>query len=299
MCALKQENVGLEKGSLLESLDGNLYSIVNFLGRGKNNIVWRVLCVSGKRRGQFFALKLQYNLKKTRVKRFFREVEFLKQQSCTLITQYRDSGYYEARDSKVYPFAVIDCFPETLREYFRNTGLTFEKKMRFSCQLLAGLNWLRDLNVLHRDIKPENIFTNGEAVVLGDFGLVKDLSKMHVLAKSFNDLDFFDETSSMPRFYRTPELVDYAKNMELLRIESDTFQMGLVLAELFTGMNPLKQSEDKLSAIELIELPEISDSNYGKQIRELILGMLEMDYQKRLKPGYLLDQFISIYQDLV
>ena len=60
----------------------------------------------------------------------------------------------------------------------------------------------------------------------------------------------------MPRNYRTPDLVSYFKYGTAPSPRSDVFQLGLVLCELFTGMNPQKPmvANDHAAEIELSPL---------------------------------------------
>ena len=104
------------------------------------------------------------------------------------------------------------------------------------------------MNVVHRDIKPSNIFIKDNSAILGDFGLVKEVGN-----DDENDADDFKGYFAMPKSYRTPELVAYAKSEASICYESDVFQLGLVLCELFTGKNPLIDSDDALSPISFIQ----------------------------------------------
>lgn len=134
--------------------------------------------------------------------------------------------------------------------------------------MASVLYWLKKQNTLHRDIKPLNILTDGENIVLGDFGLVKNLNKENLLISELDDSeaeDILNASDTMPRFYRTPELVRFAKKEDILRIESDTFQMGLVFTDLFM-----------------------------KKIQNLIQQMLNVDYNIRATPEYILQETVSI-----
>ena len=297
----RNKNLLLELRTIIEANSGEKYQIVRFLGAGKNNMAYYVMCLSGVNRGQFFSLKIQYNLDKKRVKRFFREITFLKQQKYDFILKYYDYGDYHTLDSEIYPFVVLSYLPYTLKDYFDFPEFTFEKKIRFSCQLLSTLVSLKRQNVLHRDIKPQNILTDGEVAVLGDFGLVKNLNKEILLGYNMleDERDLLNASVTMPKVYRTPELVEYANHRDILRIESDVFQLGLVFSEIFTSFNPVLNCESKLENIQLDILPKINVEKYGDTIHNLISGMLVLDYKKRLTVEELLDRYIDLYQAVI
>lgn len=120
------EKLYIDKMQTLVTKDGK-YLLVRPLGAGKNNIVYYALCIQGISKGNFFAIKIQYNLERKRVKRFFREVSFLRQHQHQYIVQYYDEGYYQTHN-KTYPFVVISYMPYTLANYLMNYKVSFEKK---------------------------------------------------------------------------------------------------------------------------------------------------------------------------
>lgn len=284
--------IHFEIGEEITSDSGNVYRITRLINIGKNGAVFHVQCVEGELIGSCYALKAQYNLLEKRLKRFQRELEFLKQQDSQLFLSYCDDGKIE-RNGYSYPFVVLPYVPFTLEEYINREQISYEKRLAFSCQLLMALCLLSEQKVIHRDIKPQNILTDGQKVVLADFGLVKHISDHSV---SSDRTELLNASASMPRHYRTPELVAYANGKtSQFYMESDCFQMGLVLCYLFTGTNPLTSSEDKLADLELGTVPVI-DKPSGHIIRNTILSMQEYDYHKRITPSEALKEFLRVYE---
>lgn len=283
-------------GKILEGHTGN-YSVIRPLGIGKNNIVCYVLCVAGQLQGCFFATKIQYNLEGKRVKRFFREVSFMRQHHHPNALTYFDDAVYVTK-GRAYPFVIVQCIPSTLDEYLQKDMLTTEKKIKFACQLASVLVWLKKINVIHRDIKPQNILTDGENAYLGDFGLIKNLAKEWLLPSDdfFEAQDILTASDTMPRFYRTPELIKFAKKEDILRVESDTYQLGLVYGDIFTGRNPLQPSQTKLDALEIQLSPVcgIDDIQTAAEIENTIRMMLREDYHERILPEEVLARMTSV-----
>lgn len=279
-------------GVEITSSNNNVYRILRFINMGKNGAVFLVKCTKGEFTGSCYALKIQYNILEKRLKRFQRELEFLKRQNSQLFISWYDDGIIEFNEHS-YPFIVLPYFPFNLEEYVSSAEIHYEKKIAFACQLLMMLSYLNKENVVHRDIKPQNILTDGEIIVLADFGLLKQISDDSV---SNDRIDILNASASMPRHYRTPELVAYANGKtSQFYVESDCFQMGLVLSWLFTGENPLKSTEDKLSDIELNPMPLINKP-FGCLIRNTILSMLEYDYHKRITPAEALQEFLYVHE---
>lgn len=113
--------------------------------------------------------------------------------------------------------------------------------------------------------------------MLGDFGLMKLLD-----GDSDIDREIFKESTGagMPYFYRTPDLVGYAKDQNRLTAATDVFQLVLVLAELFTGHNPERRPEGIFDPVELDTLRGIP-SVFGGGIAALIRRMLVFDPSER------------------
>lgn len=283
------------------------YKIIKFIGRGGNAIAFKVLCTSGDNHGLIFALKLQYNLSsEMRQERFFKETKFLKECRHPAILSHIDDGIYELSDGRKFPFIVTNFLPQTLVDVVRDVEFDFVRKIEITCQLLSALHFLQAQMILHRDIKPNNIFMNNNDVFLGDFGLLKKINNTPVdnpdddiqLLRESTMADVHNLTGykAMPRRYRTPELVRYANQEDILHIESDVFQLGLVLTELYTGENPLQEADDITSPIRLNKIGSISGTKYGGLVFNQLSGMLKEDYTQRTSVKDLLASFTGLYQ---
>lgn len=87
--------IHFEIGEEITSDSGNVYRITRLINIGKNGAVFHVQCVEGELIGSCYALKVQYNLLEKRLKRFQKELEFLKQQDSQLFLSYCDDGKIE------------------------------------------------------------------------------------------------------------------------------------------------------------------------------------------------------------
>lgn len=282
------------------------YKIIKYLGQGGNAIAFRVQCTDGPYRGIAFVLKVQYNLStQTRRERFERETVFLKEEPHPAILRHFDEGNYRLPDGRIYPFVVTNYFPQTLEVLMQNGNISFPSKILYACQLLSALKLLQMRNVIHRDIKPNNIFINGCDAVLGDFGLIKNLNAGENMdLADEDDVQMINETAfhaadgyvAMPYFYRTPELVAYANKQDVLHIESDVFQLGLVFSKLFTGENPLIPSTDIKTPIKLNRLGQVVDTDEGGLVFSLLRGMLDLKFETRTTVDRLLSSFTMLYE---
>lgn len=293
-------NIYITTGQSIQSANNIYYKILEFLGNGANAYAYRCLCTSGYNRGIQFALKIQYNLStEVRRERFLREAAFLEEcNHPAILTQY-DYGTFETSRER-YPFIVTNIMPETLHDKLAADSIPFDLKVKYSCQLLSAVAFLQSKNVVHRDIKPNNIFISNNNVVLGDFGLIKKIEQDPIIGD--DDVELVNATVmnnftgyvAMAKYYRTPELVNYANHTDILHIESDIFQLGLVLTEMFTGTNPLCPVDDLRSPIILNELGYVQAPQHGRMIKKTLTEMLELDYRRRIGVNLALDRFTGI-----
>lgn len=296
------QKIYITVGQSIKSDTDVYYKILEFLGNGANAYAYRCLCTSGYNKGIEFVLKIQYNLStEIRRERFLREAAFLSRCSHPAILVQYDYGTFITTKDK-YPFIVTNLMPETLKDKLLKGVIPFESKVKYSCQLLSAIAFLQSQDIIHRDIKPNNIFINNDNAILGDFGLIKKIEREEdnsieddVELVNATVMNNFSGYVAMAKYYRTPELVAYANRTDNLHLESDIFQLGLVIAEIFTGKNLLKPCADLHSPIEMEEVPYINAPHHGRIIRDTLRQMLEIDYNKRIKIDLAIDKFTSIY----
>jgi serine/threonine protein kinase len=236
------ERIDIEVTERVRSSSGILYRIVQELGSGGNSHVYLVLALDGPYRGVLFALKIfTRTADADRLKKFKQEFDFLRKTDHPAIMRIYDDGICTSRTSegtKDLPFMVAEYLPDTLAQALRTRMRTAER-LTVALQLLSALVYLdqQPSFVAHRDIKPQNIFLKGRSCVLGDFGLLKIGNDVDTDRKVFKE----SVGPGMPFFYRTPDLVAYAKNKADLSSKSDVFQLDWCSANCLAGKTPAKR----------------------------------------------------------
>ncbi len=130
----------------------------------------------------------------------------------------------------VFDYAVIQYYPHgTLKDIIKNEKLSQKQKEDIALQILNGLEFLHNHNVVHRDMKPSNILIhkrkNGEIIPkIADFGLSK---KSEVTAQSRFTNSFGGGTLE----YSSPEQL----KGQTLRFNTDLWAWAVIVYELFTG----------------------------------------------------------------
>lgn len=265
----------------------NWFKNLKFLGKGGNGTAFLVMGTEGPLRGGIFALKIFHKMSSTKRRdRFLQEALFLREANHPNLMRLLDEGAFAER-----PFVVQDFMPKTMHKELGNGPLDFGKALLFSCQLLSALQALHNQKIIHRDIKPQNIFVDNLTAYLGDFGLIKKIEN----DVDSEDLVDFEGYFAMPRFYRTPELISYAKRESNLDLRSDIFQLGLVIAQMFTGRNPLVTNELLLEPIRLEKLAHIPGKHAGL-VASTITEMLEIDKEDRITINSALSKFTGLVE---
>ncbi|OWR47598.1 serine/threonine-protein kinase Nek8-like [Danaus plexippus] len=141
----------------------------------------------------------------------------------------------------------------------------------YFCQVLLGVNYIHQLDIIHRDLKAENILLtgkNGLIVKIGDFGI----SKMLASAK---------KTSTVigTPYYLAPELCE-GKPYDT---KSDIWALGCLLYEMCTHKRAF-ESETLVGLIKAItsgSVHPIDLTIYDRGLQDLIDSMLSILPDKR------------------
>lgn len=271
-------------GQLIQAHSNDWYRVVRRLGDGMSATGYLVLKTAGRDRGTFFAMKLlREALDTERLESFYRELETLGKLSHAAIMRIDDSGKYSFGGLH-YPFYICRYYQDTLQSRIR-AGLRPEQQFAFTSQLLSALAYLEELQIVHCDIKPANIFVSGFDCVLADFGLVR----------------FTRDSNGRPlgpslHHYRTPDIARSYRTGSRLTSKSDVFQLGLVVAELFTGQNLCVTADAGTDDVILNPLP-VLEIPFGERIHRLISKMLEFDPYRRFTASYIINIWQGIYFD--
>ena len=274
----------------IRSESGTWYKTIRRLGSGGSAATFLVAATSSDVKGCLFALKVFRRLSRPEWRdSFLREVEFLKGINHPSVMAVFDDGVYYAE----HPFVVAEYLPQTLQQVIRGDSDSLTEKLAYALQMISALSFLetRTPPVIHRDIKPQNIFVKGKSCILGDFGLMK---LQHAEAEV--DLSMFKESLGvgMPRRYRTPDLVEYLSTGVPPTTKSDVYQLGLVLAELFTGWNPQQRAQSFGEPVVLNPLAPVRGS-LGRSIANLIESMLDPISQRRQSATQLFDAWQGLF----
>ncbi|CAI9764055.1 unnamed protein product [Fraxinus pennsylvanica] len=244
----------------------------DLLGRGSFGSVYEGIADDGF----FFAVKEvslldQGDEGKQRIIQLEQEIALLSQFEHENIVQYYGTQKVE---SHLYIFLEL-VTKGSLLSLYQKYNLRDSQVSAYTRQILHGLKYLHDKNVIHRDIKCANILVGANGLVkLADFGLAK--------AIKLNDVKSCKGTP----FWMAPEVV---KSLGY-GLAADIWSLGCTVLEMLSRHFPYSSMEP-MSALYRIgrgELPPIPDS-LSSDARNFILECLQIDASARPTASQLLD----------
>jgi serine/threonine protein kinase len=156
-----------------------------------------------------------------------------------------NSEYDESTYDK-FLFIQMELCKDNLKDYLINNLLSFNDKVIICKQIIDGLKYIHDNNVIHRDLKLTNIFIDFDKnIKIGDFGLAINVYDMN-----------YEEVGT--HGYIAPEILEgkcYDKS-------ADLYSLGIIILEIFgnftTNMEKImtirKIKENKCDIFDNIEL---------------------------------------------
>ncbi|KAL1915583.1 uncharacterized protein VTP21DRAFT_6707 [Calcarisporiella thermophila] len=148
-------------------------------------------------------------------------------------------------------------------------------------QILQGLSYLHERNLLHRDIKAANILVDDEGTCkISDFGLSKK-----------NDRAAYEQNSRMSLqgsvYWMAPEVV----KEEAYSAKVDVWSLGCLLLEMVTGERPWMGLQEWSALYQLgqYKAPPIPGTGVSEELRDFLEQCFIIDPKERPKASELLD----------
>ncbi|XP_052298395.1 auxin response factor 1-like isoform X3 [Citrus sinensis] len=193
------------------------------------------------------------------------EISLLSQFEQDNIVQYLGT---DKDENRLYIFLEL-VTKGSLANLYQKYHLSDSQVSSYTRQILNGLVYLHERNVVHRDIKCANILVDASgSVKLADFGLAK--------ATTMNDLKSCKGTP----FWMAPEVVN-SKN-DGYGLTADIWSLGCTVLEMLTRRPPYSHLEgvQALFRIGKGELPSVP-SSLSRDARDFILKCLQVNPNDR------------------
>ena len=226
MTSLKDYNMGRTVG---KGAFGRVYS-----GRDKKNRRCAIKKIRDEDRFRKAALKEIKFLKKLKSNKKVDESYEITDSNKSYIVDF----YGEFKEDNIQ-YIVFEYLEIDLYKYYLDNDLSFEDICKIGFQIINGIEFFHNLNIIHADLKPENIMISKKTkdIKIIDFGsAIEDTYPK----KS----EFYIQS----RYYRAPEVlygVNYGK-------EIDIWSFACIIYELFfkDPLFPGKNTKDMIFNIE-------------------------------------------------
>ncbi|KAK4758319.1 hypothetical protein SAY87_019620 [Trapa incisa] len=236
------------------------------LGRGYFGSVYEAISHDGS----FFAVKEVSLLDqgpegKKKILQLEHEIALLSRFEHENIVQYYGTS---KDDSNLYIF--IEIMKDSLAKLYSKCDLKDSQISVYTRQILQGLKYLHDQNVVHRDIKCANILVDASGYVkLADFGLAK--------ATMLNDIKSCKGTP----FWMAPEVVT-ACNHGGYGLPADIWSLGCTVLEMFIHEIPYHPLESMQAVYRIGKgIPPPVPDTLSHDARDFILKCLQVNPEDR------------------
>ncbi|KZV90232.1 Pkinase-domain-containing protein [Exidia glandulosa HHB12029] len=214
--------------------------------------------------------------KKSMLTALEREIDLLKDLQHENIVQYLDSSMDDQ-----YLNIFLEYVPGgSVAALLNNYGAFEEALVRnFVRQILQGLNYLHEREIIHRDIKGANILVDNKGgIKISDFGISKKVA------------DNILKNSNRPSlqgsvFWMAPEVV---KQTSYTR-KADIWSLGCLVVEMFTGQHPYPKLNQMQAIFKIGQSAKpATPDDISSDAEDFLNQTFEIDYQARPSAAELL-----------
>ena len=253
------------------------YQIINEIGEGAYGIVYKAKYIGEKEYKNLYGIPDVVALKQIKTEKekegfpitALREIIILKELEHKNIVKLLEVIISEPKKDKrieegkinrdvylVFEFMKHDLFGIISNNIVYNLS---QIKYIFH-ELVLGLKYLHENNILHRDLKPLNILLNAKnEIKIGDFGLARIFSNSPNVKKIYTN-------QVVTVCYRAPELLLGETNYST---KIDIWSLGCILLELLTRKTTFSYNEEKLVFLSICELCGTPNEKNWPHVTEL------------------------------
>ncbi|RHZ44604.1 hypothetical protein Glove_718g60 [Diversispora epigaea] len=210
--------------------------------------------------------------KKSMLDALQREITLLKELHHDHIVQYLGSQH----DEKTLNIFLEYVPGGSVSTMINNYGPLEETLVRsFVRQILSGLSYLHDKEIIHRDIKGANILVDEKGgIKISDFGISKKVEDQFMAATSSHRPSLQGSV-----FWMAPEVVKQTAYTS----KADIWSLGCLIVEMFTGDHPFPEFNQMQAMFKIGSQscsPELPDG-ISNEAREFLKKTFELNHDDR------------------
>ncbi|RIB24956.1 kinase-like domain-containing protein [Gigaspora rosea] len=181
-------------------------------------------------------LKVDTNLDQNIIRDFIRELKLLRKVDYhpNIIKFYGVTKDNNGNYNMVLQYAIEGNLREYLNANF--IKLLWSDKLRIAKEILLGLLFLHENNIIHRDLHSKNILIHQGQPKIADFGLSKQINEMSIASNSVihGMLEYVEPQCLIKQGYKRDK-------------KSDIYSFGVILWEISSGKPPFQSFEQKIA----------------------------------------------------
>ncbi len=149
----------------------------------------------------------------------------------------------------------------------------------FMIQACEGLQYAHDQGIIHRDIKPDNLFVTqkNNTLKIMDFGIARQNNAEQFLSHTQPGLMLGTLN------YMSPEQLQDTANVDP---RTDIFSLGVVMYELFTGVQPFAQASMGQTMLSILSENPASPHTLNPRLPQALSEIIEKCLSKRRGQRY-------------
>ncbi|KAF8121956.1 Pkinase-domain-containing protein [Boletus edulis] len=218
--------------------------------------------------------------KKSMLSALEREIDLLKDLSHPNIVQY----LYSSVDDDFLNIFLEYVPGGSVTALLRNYG-AFEEPLvkNFVRQILQGLNYLHERDIIHRDIKGANVLVDNKGgIKISDFGISKRVDGNLLTGKRTNRPSLQGSV-----FWMAPEVVQQKTHTSA----ADIWSVGCLVVEMLTGEHPWAQLTQMQAIFKIGQSAKPTiPSDISAEAADFLTNTFEIDHHARPSAGELLLQ---------
>lgn len=248
----------------------NEFEVIKLLGQGNYTSVYLVRSLESNNLGALKMYQGPYQDDPVFRRRFKREFDLTHKLDHPNLVSYKRAGIL-----KDFPYIVMEyIYGKTVKDLLSYHGrIPAQIALPIFSEVLKGLSYLHEQDIMHRDIKPSAIFVDFEGKVkLADF----DVAKMNSANENLTEKGALIGS----QLYMSPEqrLGGYVD------LRTDVFSAGITLYEMIVGKNPWANPDFLPTDHRVwsqLELPSQMISDASPDLDRFILKAIDLQPSRR------------------
>ena len=259
----KDENLEIyikDKDKLLKE-----YTILKKIGQGTFGVVVSAIHIKTNEKVAIKILEKQKIIQNADINRIKKEIDILKQLRHKNIVQL-----YNVIDTLTHIYLIMEYVNgiELFDYIIKKKRIDELESCHFYQQIISGIEYLGNINIVHRDIKPENLLVDkNKKIKIVDFGL----------SNSYKNNELLSTACGSP-FYAAPEMI---KGEKYNGTKVDIWSSGIVLFAMICGFLPFDDKDNEILYQKIIEGKIEYPSFVSDEAIDFISHILNVDPNKR------------------